>query len=153
MTDAMMEISPFNGACSPLDGGFKDGLADFARIHWPVHTQKSVEREWDLTTDEAKGLIRGQASLRTIEKVLGHKNGGWRVALPIVGGVIGHGLTDFFASEKQRLIHEADERKRRAARLAEAESLLDAIDVGPGGPRAGPGVGRGENGGAGRFGM
>lgn len=125
-----MQIQPFDGGGSPLDGGFKDGLADFVRGRWPTHTQKTIEREWDLTTDEAKGLLRGQASLRTIEKILGHKNGGWRVALPILGGVIGHGLTDFIASEKHRLDHEAAQRRQRADELREAEGILVSLDVG-----------------------
>ena len=109
---------------------FKDGLADYARRRWATHTIKNIEREWCLTTDEAKGLIRGQASLRTIEKILSHKNGGWRVALPILGGVIGHGLTDFIASEKDRLDHEAEQRRRRADELREAEGFLVSLDVG-----------------------
>lgn len=129
--DAVMEISPFDGAFSSL-GGMKDGLAAFVRNRWPVHTQKTIEREWGLTTDEAKGLIKGQASVRTIEKVLAHKNGGWAVALPIMGGVIGHGLTDFIASERTRLNHEAEQKQRRAAALREAQGLLDALDVGAG---------------------
>jgi len=132
-----MDFQHLNGGVSTPDGGFKEALADYARRHWPTHTIKSVERAWDLTTDEAKGLLRGQASLRTVEKVLAHKNGGWRVALPILGGVIGHGLTDYFASEKQRLNHEAEQRRRQAAVLEEAESFLHAADVGHHAPRRG----------------
>ncbi|MFI8683207.1 hypothetical protein ACIGFJ_12670 [Brevundimonas diminuta] len=131
MTDTMMDFSPFDGGFSPL-GGMKEALASFVRNRWPVHTQKTIEREWGLTIDEAKGLIKGQASVRTIEKVLAHKNGGWAVALPIMGGVIGHGLTDYIASERDRLNHEAEQRQRRAAALREAEGLLDALRVGAG---------------------
>lgn len=140
--DARMDFQHLNGGVSTPDGGFKEALADYARRHWPTHTIKSVERAWDLTTDEAKGLLRGQASLRTVEKVLAHKNGGWRVALPILGGVIGHGLTDYFASEKQRLNHEAEQRRREAVLLGEAESFLHTVDVGTAGPRDRPDMGR-----------
>lgn len=124
-----MENQPFDGGVSPLDAGFKDGLAELARRRWPTHTQKTIEREWNLSTDEAKGLLRGQASLRTIEKILSHKNGGWRIALPILGGVIGHGLTDYIASERDRLDHEAEQRRQRADELREAESLLHTVDM------------------------
>lgn len=137
MMETMMEISPLNGGSFTLDAGFRDGLADYARRRWPTHTAKNIEREWDLTTDEAKNLLKGQTSLRTIEKVLAHKNGGWHVALPILGGVIGHGLTDFITSEKSRLNHEAEQRRRKAAMLEEAESFLHAADVGAVAPRRG----------------
>ncbi|WP_338575780.1 hypothetical protein V8J38_11350 [Brevundimonas olei] len=131
MTDTMMDFSPFDGGLSPL-GGMKEALASFVRNRWPVHTQKTIEREWGLTIDEAKGLIKGQASVRTIEKVLAHKNGGWAVALPLMGGVIGHGLNDYIASERDRLSHEAEQKRQRAAALKEAQGLLDALDLGTG---------------------
>ena len=109
--------------------GFKDGLAAYARRRWPTHTVKSIEREWDLSTDEAKNLLQGRTSLRTIEKILSHKNGGWSLALPILGGVIGHGLTDFIASERNRLDHEAEQRRIQAAELGRAEAFLHTVDV------------------------
>lgn len=87
--------------------GMKEALASFVRTRWPTHTQKTIEREWGLTIDEAKGLIKGQASVRTIEKVLGHKNGGWAVALPVMGSVIGHDLADYIRQERARLEEEA----------------------------------------------
>lgn len=135
--DANMDFQHLDGGVSTPDGGFKDALAEYARRVWPTHTIKNIERAWDLTTDEAKGLLRGQASLRTVEKVLAHRNGGWRVALPLLGGVIGHGIADYFASEKQRLNHEVEQRRRQAALLEEAESFLHAADGDHSGSRRG----------------
>lgn len=140
MTDAMMDFCPFDGGFSPRDHGLRGALADYCQRRWPLQTQKHVQRAFDLSVDQAKGLLRGQASLGTFEQVL--REGGWRVAVPIIGAVIGHGLADFFTSETKRLNHEAEERQRRAARLAEAESWLRTDDPGmddrP--PGHGPGV-------------
>jgi hypothetical protein len=119
---------------------FKSGLRAYVQGRWPTHTLKNIERCWDLTPDEAKRLLRGEASLRTVEKILSHKNGGWSLALPILGGVIGHGLTDFIASERNRLDHEAEQRRIQAAELGRAAALLHAVDGGPcDHPRAGMG--------------
>jgi len=139
MTDAMMDFQRLDSGFSTPDG-FKDGLAAYARRRWQTHTVKSIEREWDLSTDEAKNLLQGRTSLRTIEKILSHKNGGWSLALPILGGVIGHGLTDFIASERSRLDHEAEQRRLQAAELGRAAALLHAVD---GGPRDHPVAGMG----------
>lgn len=127
------------------DGGvsapnFKMGLQAYVQRRWPTHTLKNIERCWDLTPDEAKRLLRGEASLRTIEKILSHKNGGWSLALPILGGVIGHGLTDFIASERNRLDHEAEQRRLQADELGRAAAFLHSVD---GGPRDHPVAGMG----------
>lgn len=126
--DAMRDFQRLDGGSFTPDG-FKDGLAVYARRRWQTHTVKSIEREWDLSTDEAKNLLQGRTSLRTIEKILSHKNGGWSLALPILGGVIGHGLTDFIASERDRLDHEAEQRRLQAAELGRAEAFLHTVDV------------------------
>lgn len=128
MTDAMMTFQHHDGGVSAPN--FKLGLQAHVQQRWPTHTLKNIERCWDLSPDEAKRLLRGEASLRTIEKILSHKNGGWSLALPILGGVIGHGLTDFIASERSRLDHEAEQRRQRAAELGEAERLLHTVSMG-----------------------
>lgn len=128
--DAMMTFQHHDGGVSAPN--FKLGLQAYVQRRWPTHTLKNIERCWDLTPDEAKRLLRGEASLRTIEKILSHKNGGWSLALPILGGVIGHGLTDFIASERSRLDHEAEQRRLQAAELREAETFLHAVDGGAG---------------------
>ena len=94
-------------------------------------------REWALSADEAKGLIQGKTSIRTMEKVLQHKNGGWRVGVTIIGIVTGKRLADYFASEKQRLNHEVEQRRRQAALLEEAESFLHSADGDHSGSRRG----------------
>lgn len=134
-----MEICPFDQETHTGRGGLREAFADLAqrRCGGDVGVQGRVQREWSLSADEAKGLLRGQTSIRTMEKVLQHKNGGWRVGLAILGSVIGNRLTDYFASEKVRLNHEAEQRRRRAALLEDAESFLNAADVGHHAPRRG----------------
>lgn len=133
-----MTFQSHDGGISAPD--FKSGLRAYVKRQWPTHTLKNIERCWDLTPDEARRLNKGEASLRTVEKILSHKNGGWSLALPILGGVIGHGLTDFIASERNRLDHEAEQRRIQAAELGRAAALLHAVD---GGARRHPVAGMG----------
>lgn len=130
MTDAVMDFDRNEHGFLPTSGGMRAALDDLARRKFPTHTQKRVEAEWDLSSEQAKGLLAGRASLNTIEQVLGHKRGGWTVGLVLVASVAGKRLSDFFASERSRLDHEAEQRRRRADELREAEGFLVSLDVG-----------------------
>ncbi|WP_292229391.1 hypothetical protein [Brevundimonas sp.] len=126
-----MEISPFDQEFHPKSGGLREAFAAVAerRCGGSFGTLGRVQHEWSLSADEAKGLLKGQTSIRTMEKVLQHKNGGWKIGVMVLAIVTGRRLTDYFASEKQRLNHEAEQRRRQAVVLEEAESFLHAADV------------------------
>lgn len=140
MTDAMMEsrhhVEEFQ-TC-----GLREAFASYARRRFPVRTQALVEKEWDLTADEAKGLVHGHTSIRTIERVLHHRRGSWPVAVAVLASVIGASVVSYFASEKAKLNHEVEQRRRRAAALEEAERFLQSepsgLDADP--PDHGSGV-------------
>lgn len=88
--------------------------------------QTWVRETWDLKDYEAKDLLKGNASEPVWERILTHKNGGWSVALPILGAVIGQSLDDHL--EKQRARHE-----QQAARLGALVRDLRPVDpTGPG---------------------
>lgn len=143
--DADMEISPFDQEICPTSGGLREAFAEVARRRCggDVGTQGRVMREWALSADEAKGLIQGKTSIRTMEKVLQHKNGGWRVGVTVLAIVTGNRLADYFASEKQRLNHEIEQRRRQAELLEESETFLHAADGDHSDPRRGPDIYRG----------
>jgi len=85
-----MEILGRDGAnfpILPLLRQSRDALARYCEARWPIGRRKAVEREWNLSPDEARGVIEATASAATIDKVW--KAGGWAVALPVLSSVIG----------------------------------------------------------------
>lgn len=102
-----------------LDRASRDALATYCRAEWPGNTSKHVAREWGLSLDEARGAVAGRASQATIDKIFKHPNGGWRVVLPVLGSVIGHGVDAFFRAQFQLAAQEA-------ARAEEHEQLARA---------------------------
>lgn len=145
MTVGMMEILGRDGAGRPtlhLDRGTRDALAAYTARQWPSNRRKEIQREWDLTADEARGIMEATPSASTIDKVWKHPRGGWAVALPVLGAVIGHGVGEFFAAERARALNEAERIKRDAERLAELEARAFR-SFSPVVADSGPGVGAG----------
>lgn len=95
-----------------LDKATRDALADYCRRRWQAGTAKAAAREWDLSTDEGRGVVAGRASQTTIDKIIKHPRGGWAVLLPVLGEVIGHGVDAFI--HEQRKAH-ADHAERLGA--------------------------------------
>lgn len=102
----------------PLDRATTDALAEFVRLQWPTHTRKNVEREYSLTTQEAKTVVEGNPSKATLDRIWKHKNGGWRVLLPVMGAVVGQTADAFIIEERKRLARERDEYQAQSARMA-----------------------------------
>jgi hypothetical protein len=102
-----------------LDRASRDSVAAYCRAEWPSNTAKNVARAWDLSLDEARGVVAGRASQATIDKIFKHPNGGWRVVLPVLGAVIGHGVDVFF---RQQMLEaaKAAEHAQRHEQLAQA---------------------------------
>ncbi|WP_395443599.1 hypothetical protein [Caulobacter sp. UC70_42] len=98
-----------------VDKATRDALAEFVRTKWPIGAAKCAAREWDLSLDEAKGVLAGRTSIATLDRIWKHKNGGWSVLLPVMGAVIGETADQFI--EKQRDRHaELAERHRTMGR-------------------------------------
>lgn len=95
-----------------LDKATRDALALYVRGRWPFHTAKMASREWDLSLDEARGLVAARTSLSTMDRIWKHKNGGWSVLLPVMGAVIGESLDQHI--QKQREDHAQQDRRRDA---------------------------------------
>lgn len=110
----------------PLERATRDALAKYAALRWPTGRRKAVEREWDLSPDEARGVTEASASASTIDKIWKHKRGGWAVLLPVMGAVIGHGLPEFIEQEKLRLRNERQAYEAREARLGQMARDLSA---------------------------
>lgn len=98
-----------------LDRQTRDALAAYCRLIWPTGTAKEAARHFDLTLDEARGLIAGRASQTTVDRVWKSSKGGWRVALAVLGAVIGQTIDQYIESE--RAAHEDQARRLGAVLL------------------------------------
>lgn len=108
MTVTAMEILGSDGAgrpMLPLLRQTRDALARYCETRWPVGRRKAVERAFNLSPDEARGVIEATASASTIDKVW--KAGGWSVALPVLSSVIGCSVEDFLIQERRKQLEAA----------------------------------------------
>lgn len=124
---AEMILTEF-GVVLPLDRSRRDALALYARKAAGDAKSKQlwVEKTWDLKAYEAKDLLKGNCSEAVWERILKHKNGGWRVLLPIMGSVIGHTLEDFLHRELEDIANERRELEARETRLRGGYARLRA---------------------------
>lgn len=105
MTVTALDISSLRGTNFVLDSRLGDALATYARYSAEdagVAPQAWVRRTWGFAAYEAKAILRGDASKAMLERILKHKNGGWTVALPVLGSVIGVEFDDFLAAQRRR---------------------------------------------------
>ena len=107
---AEMILTDF-GAKLPLDQRRRDALAQYVRkAAGPARSKQLwAQSEWGLKDYEAKDLLKGNASEAVWERIVKHRNGGWRVVIPVMGAVIGQSLDDFIASEIEVIRHERAE--------------------------------------------
>ena len=102
MTVTTMEILGRDGATSPslgLSRATRDALAEYTRLRWPTGRRKAIEREWDLSPDQARGVMEATASAATVDAIWKHSNGGWAVLLPVLGAVVGKPLHEHLRAE------------------------------------------------------
>lgn len=136
MAVTMNEINTLRGTALGLDSRRRDALATFARLSAEddgIPAQTWVRTRWGLKDYEAKALLRGDATEPVWERILKSPNGGWTVAIPVMGAVIGHGLGDFITKEKARHERARKDLERREQRLvATARDLPAVLGLGPG---------------------
>jgi len=101
----------------------KEALAIYCARRWPTGRRKAVEAEFGLTPEQARSVIEGNPSTRTLDDVW--RAGGWNVILPVLGAVVGHGVGDFFSQEAARARNEIEQAAEyeRACRQAELVAL------------------------------
>jgi hypothetical protein len=71
---------PASPACVPI----KQAWAAYVRNRWRKNTLWEIQREWGLSEGEARNLLYGAVSLRTLEKIGSHRNGGLRLELHLL---------------------------------------------------------------------
>lgn len=128
-----MEILGWDGESSanlglPFTRATRDALAKYCELRWPNGRRKAVGKEWGLTPAEAKSIVEATASVTTIERVWKHPRGGWEVALPVMGAVIGTHLDQHLEVQRRK----SDDRARRLSSLARDISPLCRPALGDG---------------------
>jgi hypothetical protein len=148
MTVTALSILRSDGEKRPtltLDVEWDTGLALYCRDRWPVGRRKAVETEWDLSVDDARSVVEGKASKRIISRIWKHPRGGWSVALPVMGAVIGQPIDAFFRNQMIQAAKAAEHAQRHEQLAAAAYRTLE-------GGLAAPREDRGEGGGPGAMG-
>jgi hypothetical protein len=134
MTATADMIITLGGTVLPLDQRRRDALANLAQLEAKaagLPAQTWVRQTWGLKDYEAKDLLKGNSSEPVWERILKHPNGGWSVALPILGAVIGHDVEVFLQAQRKRHVEIArrhgalvrDLRARPASGRARAAEL------------------------------
>lgn len=130
MTSAVMKVKR-NSIQKSADFGLENALARYVRTRWPKNTVCEVQREFDLSEGKARGVVYATAARGAINEILRHPNGGWRLGLILMEGVIGERLIDFITKERARLAEErqqAEETDRALAQMASRLFALPALD-------------------------
>jgi hypothetical protein len=136
-------IMHLDGQLLPFSRDLREALAIYARRTWPTNTSGHAAKAWGIPKSTAANLLKGHASDATVTKII--RAGGWALALPVIGAVIGEPVHVFFRDQMRQAAKDA-ERARHHEELAQAayRRLSD--------PSADPGEGRREGGRAGALG-
>jgi len=119
---ACMEISSKSVSESSFRLTTKNAWARYVRRRWRANTLSHAMTEWNLTEGEARGLLYAQASQSTIDKILDHPRGGFKLGLEIL--VIKTGLSLEGYIEQQ-----AGEAANERARIEAKERALASLQT------------------------
>jgi len=96
----------FGGQRLPFSQDLREALANYARRTWPVNTSVHAAKAWGVSKDTAKNVLKGHASDATVTAIL--RAGGWELALPVIGAVIGEPVHAFFREQMKQAAREAE---------------------------------------------
>jgi hypothetical protein len=105
-----------------------------------VNTSGHAAKAWAIPKSTAANLLKGHASDATVTAII--RAGGWGLALPVIGAVIGEPVHTFFREQMRQAAKEADRAKQHEQLAEAAYRRLAAGPAHPGesrraGPRAG----------------
>jgi hypothetical protein len=143
VTITASEIMDLGGQNLPFSRDLREALGIYARRTWPLNTSVHAAKAWGLSKSTAANVLKGHASDATITKII--QAGGWGLALPVIGAVIGEPVHAFFRSQMQQAAKAAEhaQHHEQLAQAAYRRLEADAAD---------PREDRGERGGAGAVG-
>jgi hypothetical protein len=137
MTLTADTIMHLDGQLLPFSRDLREALAIYARRTWPLNTSVHAAKAWGVPKSTAANLLKGHASDATVTAII--RAGGWGLALPVIGAVIGEPVHAFFREQTRQAAKEAE-------RAAEHEHLAAAayrrLETGAADPRKDRGEGR-----------
>lgn len=123
-------IMSLDGQMLPFSRDLREALAIYARRTWPVNTSGHAAKAWGIPKTTAANLLKGHASDATVTRII--RAGGWALALPVIGAVIGEPVQAFFHDQMRRAAKEAA-RAQEHERLAQAAwTRLESRSAAPG---------------------
>jgi hypothetical protein len=134
MTEVMVNFSHKKIRYRPLTLTTANSWASYVRRRWHANTLAQIQTEWDLSESQARSLLYAQASQRTIDLILNHKNGGFMLGLDLLCirmQVSLEAVADKLEQEEinERVSREArNERQGRALRSLESRSINTSGD-------------------------
>jgi hypothetical protein len=130
MTITANEIMDLGGQHLPFSRDLREALGIYARRKWPLNTSVHAAREWGIPKTTAANVLKGHASDATVTKII--RAGGWDLALPVLGAVIGSPVHEFFRAQMLQAA-KAAEHAQHHERLAQAAyRRLEAPPADPG---------------------
>lgn len=109
MAMTVNEIMTLDGQLLPFSRDLREALGVYARRTWPLHTSVHAAKAWGISKSTAANLLKGHASDATVTTII--RAGGWALALPVIGAVIGHGLDEAITAERRNDIARAHRRR------------------------------------------
>lgn len=110
-------IMSLDGQLLPFSRDLREALGLYARRTWPLNTSVHAARAWGIPKTTAANLLKGHASDATVTRVI--RAGGWALALPVIGAVIGEPVHEFFREQMRQAAKDA-ERAQQHEHLAQA---------------------------------
>lgn len=129
-----------DGQLLPFSRDLREALAIYARRMWPLNTSVHAAKAWGVPKSTAANLLKRHASDATVTAII--RAGGWGLALPVIGAVIGEPVHSFFREQMRQAAKEAERAVEHEQLAAEAYRRLAADPARPG-PAGRPGSGLG----------
>jgi hypothetical protein len=132
MTMTADGIMSLEGQMLPFSRDLREALAIYARRTWPLNTSVHAAKAWGIPKTTAKNLLKGSASDATVTRIL--RAGGWGLALPVIGAVIGQPVHEFFRDQTRQAAKEAahaiahEQLAEAAYRRLEGRSAVPGVD-------------------------
>jgi hypothetical protein len=126
--DAIMTL---NGQHLPFSRDLREALAIYARRTWPLNTSIHAAKAWGVSKSTAANVLKGHASDATVTRII--RAGGWELALPVIGAVIGHPVHTFFQDQMRLAAKEAELAQHHDRLASAAYRRLEGDSSRPGG--------------------
>lgn len=130
--DGIMDLG---GQLLPFSRDLREALAIYARRAWPLNTSVHAAKAWGIPKTTAANLLKGHASDATVTRII--RSGGWALALPVIGAVIGEPVHEFFREQMRQAAKDAEHARTHEQLARAAYGRLEG-DASP------PGADRGE---------